>query len=240
MHNWYTMKFVKLDYTAQIKGGPVFETTDKKKAEKEGIVDEKRPYVPLPIVVGGGQVIAGLDEALKDLSVGAEKKIEIPPEKGYGERNPALLRIVPIKVFRKEKINPIPGMPVELDGRPARVQTVAGGRVRVDFNHDLAGKTLVYDVKIVSEASTEKDTALFLVERNFATTEGFDVKVAGKKAEIALPEKVARDRAIVVRKASLSAELFKYLELHEVSYSEVWKNPKAEAPKKDDTPKDKA
>jgi FKBP-type peptidyl-prolyl cis-trans isomerase 2 len=219
------MKFVKIDYTAQIKGGPVFETTDKKKAEKEGILDEKKVYAPFPVVVGGSQVLKGLDEALADLKVGDEKKIEIPPEKGYGERNPSLLRIVPLKVFKKEKINPIPGMPVELDGRPARVQTVAGGRVRVDFNHDLAGKTLVYDVKVVSEAAADKDKTLFLVERSFNSTDGFDVKVAGKKVEVGIPEKAARDRTIVVRKASLSAELFKYLEVSEVSYTEVWKNP---------------
>ncbi|MFH1835364.1 MAG: peptidylprolyl isomerase [Methanobacteriota archaeon] len=225
------MKFLKIDYTAQVEDGVVFDTTDKKKAEEAGIFNEKRIYAPLPIVVGEGQVIAGLDEALEKLKVSDSKKVEIPPEKGYGLREPSLLRIVPLKVFKKEKINPVPGMPVELDGRPARIQTVAGGRVRVDFNHDLAGKTLTYDVKVVSEATTEKDKVLFLAEKNFDETEGFNVKVTGKKVEVTIPEKAAKDRAALVRKASLSAELFKFLNTSEVSYTEVWKNPSAKAEK---------
>jgi len=228
------MRFIKLDYTAEIKGGPVFDTTSKKKAEDAGILDEKRAYSPLPVIVGAKHVIAGLDEALAELKVSESKKIEIPPEKGYGPRDPSLLRIVPIKVFRKEKINPVPGMPVELDGRPARVQTVAGGRVRVDFNHDLAGKTLVYDVTVVAEANTENEKVMFLIEKNFNTTEGFDVKVLEKKVEIKIPEKIARDRTIVVRKASLSAELFKFAEVEEVSYTDVWKKPEIKSEKKKD------
>ncbi|MFH1789433.1 MAG: peptidylprolyl isomerase [Candidatus Altiarchaeota archaeon] len=219
------MRFIKIDYTAQIKDGQVFDTTDEKKAKDAGIFDDKRTYAAAPIIVGEGQVIKGLDEALAKAKVGEKQKIEIPPEKAYGDRNPALLRIVPLKVFKKEKINPMPGMPVELDGQPARVQTVAGGRVRVDFNHDLAGKTLVYDLNVVSESATDKEKALFLVEKNFGSVEGFDVKVTGKKVEVTVPEKAYRDRAAIVRKASLSAELFRFMQSTEVSYTEVWKSP---------------
>lgn len=228
------MRFLKIDYTAQIMDGQVFDTTDAKKAKETGVFDEKRTYAPAPIIVGEGQVITGLDDALAKAKVGEKQKIEIPPEKAYGQRDPSLLRIVPLKVFKKEKINPMPGMPVELDGKAARVQTVAGGRVRVDFNHDLAGKTLIYDLKVVSESRTDKDKALFLVEKNFDSAEDFNVKVTGKKVEVELPEKTHRDRALLVRKASLSAELFKFMDVSDVSYTEVWKNPQAKKEKKKD------
>ena len=219
------MRFIKIDYVAEVQGSGVFDTTDKNKAEKEGIVDEKREYCPAPVIVGEGQVIKGLDEELVKLKVGDKKKVEIPPEKAYGARDPNMLRLIPMKVFKKEKINPVPGMPVELDGRPARIQTVAGGRVRVDFNHDLAGKTLIYDVKIVSEAKNDKEKVEFLVEKNFGTVEGFDVKATGKKVSVGLPETIYRDRALLVKKASLSAELFRFLETADVTFTEVWANP---------------
>jgi hypothetical protein len=128
-------------------------------------------------------------------------------------------------------MNPVPGMPVELDGMPARIQTVAGGRVRVDFNHELAGKTLVFKVKVAGEAKTEKEKAMFLVERNFSSADGFDVKVNADKIEVLLPEKAARDRTIVARKASFASDAFKHLNASEVSYTEVWKNQQKEKPK---------
>lgn len=233
------MRFVKIDYTGRILDGAVFDSTDRKAAEESGILDEKRVYSPMPVIVGEGQVLSGLDDALAEMKVGEKKSVEIPPEKGYGLKDASLTRLVPMKVFKKQKINPIPGMPVELDGRPARVQTVAGGRVRVDFNHDLAGKTLVFDVEVKSEASSEKEKVEFLVERNFNILDGFDVKVSGSRVDVVLPEKVFRDRSLLVRKAGLSAELFKFMKTAEVSFTETWKNPdkrEEKAEKKEEKP----
>jgi len=222
------MDFITIDYTARVKDGRVFDTASADVARREDIFDSKRVYRPLPVVVGEGHVVKGLDEALKHLNVGEEKEIELGPEDAFGSRNPDFIRLVPIKVFKQQGINPIPGMPVELDGRHARVQTVAGGRVRVDFNHELAGRTLIYNVKIVSKAASDEDKVSFLIERSFNDAEGFKIHLSGKKLSLDVPEKAFRDRNILVRKASLSAELFRYLELDEVRYSEDWKNPKAE------------
>lgn len=222
------MRFLKVSFTGRVKDGKVFDTTDEKIAKDEGIHNERKVYSPHPILVGSGSLIKGLDEALEKAKTGETKEVEIPPEKGYGQRSKELMRLIPMNVFKQQKINPIPGMPVELDGMPARVQTVAGGRVRVDFNHELAGKTLIFKYKVESEATTPKDKALFLVERNFGKADGFDAKITGKKVEVSLPEKVARDRAIVARKASFAADAFSHLEADEVDYTEVWKNPKKE------------
>lgn len=220
------MDFVRIDYTASVKDGRVFDTTDSETARKEKIFEDKRVYKPLPVVVGEGQVVKGLDEALAGMQAGEEKEVEILPEKAFGVRDASLIRLVPLKVFKQQGFNPIPGMPVELDGRHARVQTVAGGRVRVDFNHELAGRTLKYKVKVVSKAVSDDDKARFLVERSFNDPEGFVISFSGRKMTIELPEKAFRDRNILVRKASLSAELFKYLGVDEADYVEKWVNPK--------------
>jgi FKBP-type peptidyl-prolyl cis-trans isomerase 2 len=220
------MDFVRTDYTGRVKDGVVFDTTDSETAQNERVFDPKRVYRPMPVIVGEGQVVKGLEEALGSMSVGEEKTVELSPDKAFGTKNPDMIRLVPIKYFKQQGLNPVPGMPVELDGRHARIQTVAGGRVRVDFNHELAGKTVVYQVKLVSKPSTDKEKAEFLLERSFNDAEGFKVVLSGKDVSIELPEKVFMDRNLIVRKASLSAEFFKYLDASSVTYTETWKNKK--------------
>ncbi|MDD5111480.1 MAG: peptidylprolyl isomerase [Candidatus Altiarchaeota archaeon] len=221
------MDFVRIDYTARVKDGPVFDTTDAENARKEKVFDSKRVYRPMPVIVGEGQVVKGLEEALASMAVGEEKTVELSPDKAFGPKDPEMVRLVPIKYFKQQGLNPIPGMPVELDGRHARIQTVAGGRVRVDFNHELAGKTVVYSVKVVSKAASDNDKANFLVERSFNDAEGFAIAFKGKDVSLDLPEKVFMDRNLTVRKASLSAEFFKYLDASSVTYTESWKSKKA-------------
>lgn len=225
------MDFIKINYTGRVKDGVVFDTTLEETAKKEGIDRKDRVYKPLSVAVGEGQVIPGLDEALAGMKVGEKKTVTVEPGKGYGEKSASRIKLVPVKVFRQEGMNPMPGMPVEIDGMRGRVQTVSGGRVRVDFNHELAGKTLVFDVEVVEKAKSDEDKVKCLVERNFESAEGFDVKLAGKKLTLTLPKKAFHDRNLMVRKASLSAEAFKNLELQAVTYEETWENPKAEGKK---------
>ncbi|MBN2013982.1 MAG: peptidylprolyl isomerase [Candidatus Altiarchaeota archaeon] len=218
-------EFIKISYTGSLDDGRVFDTTSEEVAKKEGIYDEKRVYGFLYMIVGEGQVIKGLDEALKDMKVGEEKTVKIPPEKAYGKRNPELIRIVPLKKFKEQKINPIPGMPIDIDGQIARVQTVAGGRVRVDFNHELAGRTLTFNAKVEVKAETEDDKVKFLLEKNFNKVEGFNSKVDGQELSVTIPEKAYKDRNLLLRKAAFSAEAFKHLNIGKITFCEVWGKP---------------
>ncbi|RLI92366.1 MAG: peptidylprolyl isomerase [Candidatus Altiarchaeales archaeon] len=216
-------KFVRISFTGRIKNGRVFDTTDEEIARSEGIFNEDRTYGKLPIVIGAGHVIKGLDEALSKMKKGEEKEIEIPPEKAFGKRDPNLVRLVPLSAFKRNNINPIPGMVVELDGKLARIQTVSGGRVRVDFNHELAGKTVIYKVKIEDVAKNDRERIKFLVERNFNSSDEFNIRIKDKKIEIEIPENVYKDRNLLLRKAALVAEIFRFLEFNEVKFIETWK-----------------
>jgi FKBP-type peptidyl-prolyl cis-trans isomerase 2 len=227
------MDFIKINYTGRIKDGQVFDTTDVDIAKKEKIFDSRRVYKTLTVAVGQQQVIKGLDEALAAMKVGEKKTLTIEPADAYGQKNPALVKLVPIKFFKQQNINPMPGLPVEIDNMRGRVQTVAGGRVRVDFNSDLAGKTLVFDVEVVEAAKDDAEKLKYLIERNFEDLEGFDVKIAGKKATVTLPKDAFHDRNILIRKASFTAEAFNLLELSEVTLEEKWVSPKVEAKKEE-------
>ena len=159
---------IKLHYTGKIKEtGEIFDTTYEDVAKEAGIYNEKGIYGPVPIAVGAGHVIKGLDEALEGLEVGKKYTLEIPPEKAFGKRDPKLIKTFTIGQFRRQGIYPFPGLDVEIEtdsGKKlkGRVMSVSSGRVRVDFNHPFAGKTAVYEIEILEkiEDPIEKVKAL--------------------------------------------------------------------------------
>lgn len=178
--------FVLLDYTGST-GGKVFDTSIESVAKELGVDTSKRMYRPLVVAAGKGDVIKGLDVALIGMKKGDEKKVDIKPDDGYGPRDPKLVKIIPLKVFTDNKMNPYPGMPVQLDNVVARVQSVSGGRVRVDFNHELAGKELVFDIKIIDVLTKEGDKIKALAGQYFGEDD-LKVELKGKKV-IATPKK---------------------------------------------------
>ncbi|MDO8516517.1 MAG: peptidylprolyl isomerase [Nanoarchaeota archaeon] len=162
--------FVELEFTAKIKGGEIFDTNKKEDAEKLDIKEVK----PLIVSVGSNMVIPGLDKALEEKEIGKQYTEEFNPEQAFGKRNPALIRMIPIKVFLEQKIYPQAGMQLSLDGMLVKVASVSGGRVLVDFNNPLSGKTVVYDYTIKKKIDdlNEKINSLqdFLFQRRFEFT----------------------------------------------------------------------
>jgi len=148
--------FIRLNYTGTVKEtGEVFDTTYEEVAEEAGIKVEGKDYHPIILSVGADQVLQALQDQLVGLEEGEEKTIEIPCEDAFGKRDQSLIRLIPMKEFKKQNIKPFVGMPISLDGQQGVVRTVDGGRVRVDFNHRLAGKDIVYEV--VVEEKIEDD-----------------------------------------------------------------------------------
>ena len=123
------------------------------------------------VVVGANHVIEGLDDAMADMGIGEEKSIEIPAEKAFGPRNPKLITTVPLREFSKQGIMPRPGMRLEIGESWATVKNVSSGRVTLDFNHTLAGRTLIYDLKVLREVSDAKEQLSGLIDLHFRTFE---------------------------------------------------------------------
>ena len=141
--------FLRLEYTGKVQEtGEVFDTTDEKVAEDADIKSENKIYGAIPIIVGAGHVLKGIEDALIDMEEGDEKTVEIPPEEGFGERDPKLMQLIPMSEFRKQGIKPQVGMGINLENNTGVIRSISGGRVRVDFNHELAGKNLQYQIKV--------------------------------------------------------------------------------------------
>lgn len=231
-----TGDFVRINYTGKIKdSGEVFDTTIEKVAKESGNYDEKVKFKPAPMVIGAGHSIKGLDEGLLKMEVGEKKKFDISPEKAYGERDPKLVKIVPLKEFKKQGLQPAPGMMFEADGRTGKVQSVGGGRVRIDFNYGLAGKTLNYEVTVEEKINKTEEKIRLILEYHFpyADPNDHDIKLAGGKAVITLADLVKIKKEAIMGKHTATMDIFKFIDVVDgVEFVEAFKRPE-KAPKKE-------
>jgi FKBP-type peptidyl-prolyl cis-trans isomerase 2 len=156
--------FVEIDFVGRIAlTGEVFDLTSEEDAKKEGFHNPKHKYKPSLVIIGSSMAVPGVEKKLEGMEVGQEKEFTLTPDEAFGQRDPKLIRIVPLSRFTKEKISPVPGMFVDIDGMQTKVLSVAGGRVRVDFNHPLAGKSLIYKVKVVRQITNTLEKARSLL-----------------------------------------------------------------------------
>jgi peptidylprolyl isomerase len=86
---------VSVDYTGSINGSVVV-TSIESVAKENNLSSNNRKYGPITFTVGSGKVIKGFDEGVVGMRVGESRTLTIPPEKGFGSRNPELIKIVPI------------------------------------------------------------------------------------------------------------------------------------------------
>ncbi len=150
-------QFIELDFTASVnQTGQVFDTSIKEEAKKANLPEDK--IKPLILCIGEGMILKGLDKELEGKEVSKEYSKEFKPKEAFGERNPKLIKIIPLNVFIAKRVNPYPGLVLNMDGMIARITAVSGGRVITDFNNPLSGKDLTYKFKIrkVIEDSREK------------------------------------------------------------------------------------
>jgi FKBP-type peptidyl-prolyl cis-trans isomerase 2 len=179
--------FVELEFLAKIKNSnEVFDTNIPEEAKKINLnIKEIKPFV---LSVGSGMVIKGLDEALEGKQVGEKYILEFTPENAFGKREKSLVKMVPMKVFESQKIFPQRGMQFNLDGMLARVISVSGGRVLLDFNNPLAGKAVIYDIKINKKIDDIKEKINALQDFFFKQRFEFNVDEKNKKVSFKMPE----------------------------------------------------
>jgi len=128
---------VKVDYEGRFENGEVFDAS-----EKHG--------QPLEFKAGEGMVVKGFDEAVLGMEVGEEKEFKLQPEDAYGQANPAAVQKVPKEKFPMEvQTGMMIGIPMPNGQQiPAKIVGVEEKEVTIDMNHPMAGKTLIFKVKL--------------------------------------------------------------------------------------------
>jgi FKBP-type peptidyl-prolyl cis-trans isomerase SlyD len=125
--------------------------------------EDSRSDEPVAYLHGHDNILSGLEDALLGKSVGDKVSVTLPPEQAYGVVNPQLQQRIAIKHLKytgKLKAGDIAW--VETQEGPRQVTAVKVGKfmVDVDTNHPLAGKTLTFDIEVMSvRAATEDEIA---------------------------------------------------------------------------------
>lgn len=149
---------VKLAYTARtVDEGQLVDTTDEDIAADEGIDTEQQEWGPRTIVLGEGHIFPDVEQDIFGKAVGDEGTVTVAAEDAFGEYDEDQVRTV-----SKDKIaedDRYPGAQVQIDGEQGRLETIIGGRARVDFNHPLAGEAVEYEYEIVSEVTDREEKA---------------------------------------------------------------------------------
>jgi len=150
--------FVRLAYTARtVESDDLVDTTDAEVAEEEGIDDEGRDFEPRTIVLGAGHIFESVEDDIYGEDVGTEGTVVVPSEEAFGEYDPEEVRTV--SADKIDEDDRYPGANVQVDGQQGYVETIIGGRARVDFNHPLAGDDIEYDYEVVEEVDDRTEQA---------------------------------------------------------------------------------
>ena len=131
-----------------------------KQAGTTEVVDSNKGAAPLEFIIGRGQIIPGLENALVGMSQGESGDIMVAAADAYGEINPEAMQTLPIEQFAG--IDLVEGMHLYGQGEGGQTVQVTvtsfdDKEVNIDFNHPLAGKDLMFSVTVVSAREATAD-----------------------------------------------------------------------------------
>ena len=225
--------FLLINYTCRIKEtNEVINTTYEEVAKQNALnkgEHEHDVFEPQFVIIGEGRIPKGLEEGLKGSDLGKKIEIEVPPEKGYGDRDPSKMRLIPLRRFRRDGITPVPGIQVTVDNKPAFIRSVGAGRVQVDFNHPLAGKTLSYEVMPEKIIETDEEKVRELIHKHMPSIgkENFRIDVQGKDLNIEIPNEAFFIEGLQFIKRALTTDIWKFLpDFEKVLFMESFKKAK--------------
>jgi FKBP-type peptidyl-prolyl cis-trans isomerase SlyD len=131
-----------------------------KQAGTTDVVDSNKGGAPLEFIIGKGQIIPGLENALVGMSQGESGDIMVAAADAYGDVNPEAIQTLPIEQF--EGVDLVEGMTLYGQGQDGQtvqvtVKSFDDKEVNVDFNHPLAGKDLMFSVTVLSAREATAD-----------------------------------------------------------------------------------
>ena len=185
--------FIEIDYIGRLAfNNNIFDLTDEKLAKENNLFDANMEYGPVVICVGEKNILEGLDEAIEGKETEKDFKVTLKPEKAFGKKNPKLIRIVSKGRFKDQE--PYPGMQIQLGGAIATVRSVSSGRVIVDMNHPLAGRDLIYEVKVHEKIDDIKKQIGCLLRFGMLLKENeYGIEIKEGEAEIKVKREIPKE-----------------------------------------------
>jgi FKBP-type peptidyl-prolyl cis-trans isomerase SlyD len=140
--------FVRLAYTARsVENDQLVDTTDEEVAEEEGVDEQQESFEPRVIAVGAGHLFDAVEEDFIGGEAGDSGSVTVPAAEAFGEYDEGEVRTLSAEKIPED--DRYPGGHVDIEGEHGHVNTIIGGRARVDFNHPLAGEDVEYDYEVL-------------------------------------------------------------------------------------------
>jgi peptidylprolyl isomerase len=219
--------FILINYTSKVKEtNEVFDTTYEDIAKKEHLFKEGEIYDPKLVVIGEGWVLKALDESLTTMELCKSCTLEISPEKGFGPRDPEKIKRISIKQLYAKEINPVIGARIEFQGKMATVRSIGAGRVLLDFNPPLAGRTLIYETIVTKKLEKSEEKISALIHRRVPVVEEnkFKLCIQDKSLTIDMPEDTFYVEGIQIAKRGIAMDIQKFIvDLAETKFVETFK-----------------
>tara|TARA_B100000902_G_scaffold56641_1_gene63456 strand:- start:3724 stop:4203 length:480 start_codon:yes stop_codon:yes gene_type:complete len=138
MENIENDAVVTVHYTGTLPDGEVF--------------DSSRDKDPMTFLIGHKNMIPGFEEELMGASIGETREFTLPPDRAYGERDDDAIQKMPRNAFPDDmelKQGMMMAAQTEQGPVPFTISEINGDEITIDFNHQMAGKTLTFEVEII-------------------------------------------------------------------------------------------
>ncbi len=126
---------VSVDYVGTLEDGTQFDSSSGR--------------APLEFDVGAGQMIKGFDDGVVGMKLNETKTVTISAKDAYGEVDPRAIVEVNLSDLAKNNVTPKVGMKLYAQGQQVTIVKVGNTTATLDFNHPLAGKTLIFKITMV-------------------------------------------------------------------------------------------
>ena len=228
----------------------LISTSKEDLAKKEDIFDDKKKYKNAVIVIGTEGLFKEINDSFKEAEIGKEYEVTVPAKDAYGMRDNKNIKVVPMREFQRNKINPEIGKEVNINNKSGKIISVTPGRVLIDYNHELAGKDLYYKYQVVKIIDDIKDKVNAIIDMDYTDSEDFTVNIENDLISIQIPENAKFDVNWIDSKFKIANDIRKYIPDKDVEIKELYKReekkegtseePKAEQAKEEsmDKPKD--
>ena len=154
--------FIELAYTARtVEDGRLVDTTDAEVAEEADVDTEGQEFGPRTIVLGEGHIFDTVEADIVGQEVGDTGEVVVPASEAFGEYDDEEVRTVSKNKIPEDDRDP--GAQVQVDGQQGFVETIIGGRARVDFNNPLAGEDIEYEYEVLAEVTDREAKAQGLI-----------------------------------------------------------------------------
>ncbi|MCY3411384.1 MAG: FKBP-type peptidyl-prolyl cis-trans isomerase [Candidatus Heimdallarchaeota archaeon] len=203
---------ITIDYTASIieEGEKrVFDTTIFDVATKETIYKPDKVYEPMLVVIGKEWIPKGLEKVLTNYNIGDELETTIECKDAYGLKDPSKIKLVARREFQKLNINPSIGDRINIGNQLGTVLSVSTTRVRMDYNHILAGKDIHYKIKIHELIEGDKNKIEALIKRRLpgSNIAGININIISDDIEVMMPEQTKFVEYVQFAKAEVAKDI---------------------------------